>query len=489
MAITFNSIPTGIRTPGQYAEFSSERAVAGTPVVPHLALLLGQRLTGGSVAENVPTLIPSGDDADTYWGRGSYIANMARAFKALNTQTELWGIGIDDAAGTQGTQTLTFGGTATEDGTVVIYVGGRRVAVAVSSGDANTVVSVAANTALGLHTDLSMTFGEAAGVVTATARQDGTLGNEIDIRHSYQAGESLPDGITLAIATGVTGATDPALTNAIAAMGDVQYRTIACALADDTNLDLLETELDDRWGPLEQKDGHCFVGFVGTQGNATSYGNARNSKHTTAMACGESPGPAWLWAALCAAVDSAETDPARPRQALALTPALNRAFAPAPADRFTQAERAILLTDGMATHTVDASGVVRIERLITTYQTNALSVLDPSYLDICTMRTLDYLRYSQNARIALRFPRHKLADDGTRFGPGQAVVTPSIIRAELLQLFTEWETDGLVEGWEQFTDDLLVERNATDTNRVDVRMSPDLMNQFRVFAGQIQFIL
>lgn len=138
---------------------------------------------------------------------------------------------------------------------------------------------------------------------------------------------------------------------------------------------------------------------------------------------------------------------------------------------------------------VDAGGLVLIERLITTYQTNAYGVDDASYLDIETMRTLAYLRLTVRARIATKFPRHKLAADGTQFGPGQAIVTPNIIRAELVALFMDWMDAGLAEGLEQFKRDLLVQRSATDPNRVDAVIPPDVINQFRVFAAQVQFRL
>jgi len=36
---------------------------------------------------------------------------------------------------------------------------------------------------------------------------------------------------------------------------------------------------------------------------------------------------------------------------------------------------------------------------------------------------------------------------------------------------------------------LIVERNSADRNRVDVLMPPDLINQFRVLAGTIQYVL
>jgi phage tail sheath gpL-like len=203
------------------------------------------------------------------------------------------------------------------------------------------------------------------------------------------------------------------------------------------------------------------------------------------MGGGKSPTPPWVWAAVVGAIDAYEPDPARPRQTLALPGILP----PNPDVRFTLSERNILLHDGISTFLVDQGGNVSIERLITTYQTNALGVEDISYLDIETMRTIAFLRYSVRSRIALKFPRHKLANDGTNFGAGQAIVTPKIIRAELIALFQQWEEAGLAEDIDQFKTDLIVERNGSDPNRVDALIPPNVVNQFRVFAAAIQFRL
>ncbi|MDP1534171.1 MAG: phage tail sheath C-terminal domain-containing protein, partial [Rubrivivax sp.] len=232
-------------------------------------------------------------------------------------------------------------------------------------------------------------------------------------------------------------------------------------------------------------EGHAFAAASGTHGTIGTLGDSRNSPHLTIMGAGKSPTPPWEWAAVVGAVDAFEPDPARPRQTLWLPGILPAAEA----DRYTRDERNLHLFDGIATHLVDAGGRVLIERLITTYKTNAFGVPDISYLDVETMRTLAYLRFSVRARIALKFPRHKLANDGTRFGPGQAIVTPLTIRAELLALFRQWEEAGLAEGFEQFKTDLIVERNGSDPNRVDAIIPPDVINQFRVFAGQVQFRL
>jgi phage tail sheath gpL-like len=164
-------------------------------------------------------------------------------------------------------------------------------------------------------------------------------------------------------------------------------------------------------------------------------------------------------------------------------------LAPSKAELFTLEERNQLLYGGIATFNVDAGGNVLIEGVITTFKENAFGSPDTSYLYLNTPLTLSYLRFDLKARITLRFPRHKLANDGTRFAPGQAVVTPNSIKAEIITKFREWEEKALVEGFDQFKSELIVERNADNPNRVDVLMPPDLVNQLTVLGVKIQFLL
>jgi phage tail sheath gpL-like len=255
--------------------------------------------------------------------------------------------------------------------------------------------------------------------------------------------------------------------------------------ADTTNLTAIENWLAERFGPMVQKEGQAYVGHTGSFSGASTLGKSRNSPHLTIVSGADSPTPPWVWAAQSAARDSFEPDPARPRQTLALPGCLP----PKDKAQLTREERNMLLYDGVSTYTVNPGNVAAIERLITTYKTNEVGVPDTAYLDIETMRTIAYLRFTVRTRIGTKYPRHKLADDGTLYGPGQAIVTPSVIRSELLALFREWELAGLVEGYEQFKTDLIVERNASDPNRVDAVIPPDVVNQFRVFAGQVQFRL
>jgi phage tail sheath gpL-like len=110
----------------------------------------------------------------------------------------------------------------------------------------------------------------------------------------------------------------------------------------------------------------------------------RTARTLPCWAPAKAPTPVFLACAIDAAVSTASLsiDPARPLQTLVL-----RGFlAPAKADQLLRSERNILLYDGISTYTIDRDGTTRIERQITTYQTNSASLPDASYLDINTPR-------------------------------------------------------------------------------------------------------
>lgn len=135
------------------------------------------------------------------------------------------------------------------------------------------------------------------------------------------------------------------------------------------------------------------------------------------------------------------------------------------------------------------SGVLRIQRDVTTYRKNAYGVADNSYLDSETLHTSAYVLRKLKSVITSKYGRHKLASDGTRFGPGQAIVTPAVIKGELLATYRQLERAGIVENYELFKQYLVVERDASDPNRLNTLFPPDYVNQLRVFAVVNQFRL
>lgn len=487
--ISLSNIPLNLRTPGQYLEIDSSAAVQGLATQRQRTLVFGQLLPTGTAPAGQAMLVSAAGQADGLFGRGSQLAAMAAAAKAANPAGELWALGLDDSAGgVAATGSITFAGTAIGAGTVALYIAGTRVQAAVSVGFTAVQVASVVNAAIAANTALPIT----ATVddldttkLNLTARHRGSDAGAIDVRLNFALGDLLPTGITATLVALTGGTGNPDIVEALGTIAAGQYQTIITPWTDAANLAALDDDLNARWGPLVQREGHAFAGVSGSLGSMIALGEARNSPHLTLIGSGLSPTPPYVMAAVAGAVDAAEPDPARPRQTLRLPGVI----APAEADRLSRAERDQLLHSGISTVLVDDGGNVLIERLITTFKTNALGLPDVSFLDIETVRTLAFLRFSVRSRIGLRFPRHKLANDGTQFAAGQAIVTPSLIRAELLHLFREWESAGLAEGFEQFKRDLVVERNHSDPNRVDALIPPDVVNQFRVFAAAVQFRL
>ena len=112
-----------------------------------------------------------------------------------------------------------------------------------------------------------------------------------------------------------------------------------------------------------------------------------------------------------------------------------------------------------------------------------------AWLDVNVPAILSYLRYTLRARISAKYPRHKLGDDGNAFSPGQPIVTPKTLRGETIAWAKDLISAAIIEDLPGFTSGLLVERDASDRNRANARLTPNFVGGFRVFAAQLQYIL
>lgn len=491
-AISFSNIPANVRVPLFYAEMDNSQA--GYFIQNQRTLLIGQKLAAGTAAANTPYLVARVDEAKTLFGLGSMLARMHEMYRLNDSFAEVWCIALDDAgAGVTATGTVAVTGTATAGGTLSLYIAGQRVQIAVAASDTATAVGAALAAAINANTALPVTANAVTGTVTVTARHKGSLGNDIKLVLNYRGnlgGEATPAGLSVNITPMASGATDPALTDAITAMGDEEYDFIIHPYTDTTSLDALGTELNDvtgRWAWDRQVYGHAYTAKRGTLGNLVALGTARNDQHATIAGFeADVPNPAWEYAAAYGARNAKfiSIDPARPTQTGELVGIL-----PARAgQRFLLTERQTLLNSGIATSYV-GGGTVRVERAITTYQKNTWNQADPSYLDSETLHTSAYVIRKLRYVVTQKYPRHKVANDGTRFGAGQAIVTPNVIRGEMIAAYGEMEELGIVENAKAFAEHLIVERDPVDPNRVNVLYPADYVNQLRVFALLNQFRL
>lgn len=502
MAISFNAIPDVTRTPGAYAEIDNSRSLKGLAQNPHKALIIGQKIAAGTKDYQELVAITQDNMANGYFGPGSILARMCNVFKANNPNTELYAMAISAAgAAVAASGTIQFSIALSANnfstngaGTYYLMINGQDVDVALTSAWSTTDVNSAVVTAVNADSTLPVFAStNATSAVNIIAVCSGIEGNYINIRQNYYDWQSMPaafsGGDSVVITGMANGANNPDLDDVWATIDDERFNYIIQPYGDAANLTKIETELTDRFGPLINQQGHGFTATRGTQASCTTLGNSRNNAFNTIMGCYDSPTSPDEWAAALGAKAAKylNNDPARPLHFIELAGIL-----PPPVEnRFTRAERDILLYDGIATYRVSSGGKVLIDRCITTYQTNSLGLTDPSYLDITTLATLGEIRDQWLIRMSNRFlePRFKLADDGFPVQPGSYVATPSMVKQETIALFTQLRDKGLIEDLDDFIDNLVVERDAADVNRVNVLLPPNLINQFRIIAGLIQFIL
>ena len=487
MSIAFNQIGPSWRIPGVESEIDSSQANTTTGVQPFRALLIGQKRSVGTQPVLTPTRVTSAKGAEALFGAGSMLALMCASFLSAGSAMEMWAVAVTEPAGAPASSTTTFAVSSPTAGTLKFLVHGRPIQVAVSS--TSTAADLATAFASAIQSDPTLHVSAAAvgAVVTATAKNAGTYGNDLDIRLNHYDGESTPSGVTVTLNAFAGGTTDPSLAPLWVALRDRKWNAIACPYRDVSSLSSLEVELADRRSALRNVGGFAVTAVPLSQGASAALGASRNSPDVAIVHVQGIPSPLFDVCARIVAemATSAQLDPARPFQTLQLT----NIVAPRPADLLTAIERNLLLADGITTLRVGPGGVLEIERLISTYQLDATGADSEAYLDATTWYTVDRLRYDLDARLRQRFPRHKLADDGTKFAEGQPVCTPQIARDEVVALYAEWESLGLVEDADTFARNLIVERDPQVRTRLNMRLPPNLVNPLILLASQIQFRL
>lgn len=519
--ISFNNVPTSIRTPGVYIEVDPSRALKGLVQNPHRALILGQKITdavpadpfdAGTIPAEVLTAITSDGLADGYFGVASPLARMCNIFKKNNPNTELYAMVLSESAPhTAASCNIYFSGAldgdnatsnlaASQAGWWYLMINGEPCYTYISKDDTAANVAAALVAIINSNDKLPCTavisVPASGGHVTLSCKFSGVAGNYIDIRDNFYPGQVLPSCFSItptmsadSVLSFFGGVGALHLDDAWAVIANDQFHYIIQPALDATNLTSLEGELEERFLPLNDLQGHGFTATIENHAGCTSTGNARNSPHNTIMGVEGTPNAPEEWAAALGAVAAwnLNIDPARPLHFLKLKGLLP----PKIEDRFSRAERDLHLYDGIATHIVDTGGNVLIERCITTYQKTALNTLDPTFLDVQTVATLGEIRYQYKAKMERIFliPRFKLADDTFPVTPGSKVATPSIVKMEIISLFTLLRDRGIIENLDQFIDELIVERDITDRNRINCLLPADLINQFRILASVLQFIL
>lgn len=485
--------------PGAWLETRPGRALGATS---KRALLIGQVLSTGSVGGGVLTPLGSYAQAVEMFGRGSQLALMARAWFRNAKTVDVLALGVaDNGSGVAAVKTVTVTVTTVLAGTIYAYIDGVLVTAAVTAGMTDVQVAAALQAAIAADGDLPYVATVADEVVTLTARNKGTAGNDLDVRFNFlgaAGGEETPGGVTLTVAVGTAGSTDPDLTSTIAAMGEEPFAYVVSGVANTTALGLLVDEFDEtqtgRWGPIRKLYGHLFAGKRDTVANLRSYAAARNNPEESCLGYYDSPTSPWEWAAAHAAAlaVAVNANVSRPETGLAV----KGVWAPRlqSLGRFEATEVQSLLADGVSVSYVDAGGEVRMLGVVTTYKTNAGGAPDRSWkwaakrfqAQEWNVRVLqgvagDYLR-------AVLIPDSEGAPRGSSADDDVTVCSPSRMRGTLARVAAAAERARLIVNAASAVKAAVVEINTDNPDRIDALIKPQFSGQHRQTGVVSEFL-
>jgi phage tail sheath gpL-like len=489
MGIPFNNVPPNTLVPFNWFEFNS----GGSPSNGASQLLLvGQMTTQGVATSGVPYgPIQSAADAIKQFGQGSMLVAMFDIARQNAPTQQIWALPLADPAGVAATGSVAFTAPGVS-GTAVLAVMGRLLSFQVNAADTGAAIcanAVGAFNALNLPATAAVD-GSTTNKMDVTALHVGTLGNFIDLaRVSTVPNVLSASQVSIVAMSGGTGV--PSLTAPLANLGTLPFDWIASPYSDATSLNSFQTLLNDangRWSSYEQILGHMSTVYAGNLSTQTTLGAGRNDQHATIMGFQNFRTPPWEIAAALGAQEVLNLA-APPTLSLPMQTVVLQGVLP-PFDRtkwWQTSDRQALYSAGIAAWTVTASGLVAIDRLVTTYKTNPQGAPDATFLDTETMALgMFALRYLRNA-VATQHGRKAFAASNPFNAPN--VVTPDDIQVTLIHAYNDLVALGVTQDAATFASLLVVQANATNAARCDAYLPLEVISGLRIFAGNVTAFL
>lgn len=487
MNITFNEIYDS-KIPGVFCEIDNSMASAGLPGKVAVGLLIGQKLEGSLEPGQVSELISQADQVIPLVGNGSELHRMTVAWKAKNKANKLYVIAVPQIDGVAAEYNLAVTAENAKPGMLNLMIAAREINLTINEDD--TAEDIAAALILKINANAMLPVkatpvADKLSEIKLAAKHKGENGNFIDIRLNYFAGQKTAAGVGLIITKTKEGIGNSSIAEVIAALGDGYFTDIVTSYTDAANLKLLRTELKRRFNAMVNRESVAYFVTKGTLNTMLTSVNGLNHQCFSPLMDYKSPNMPEERAARYGAIAAIEfqKDPNRQIATLVLDGDL-----PA-AEELTAEERNMLLNAGISTTLTNVNGETAIEREVTAYRTNDQGATDGSYFDLPTTKATIYMRWSWVERMCRKFNRYKLADDGFKVEPGQLIVTPSILAAETIAWAEDLKNAGIVEDIASFAQSIQSLRDNSDPERVNMLFQPNLINNLRIIAGKLQFIL
>ena len=420
---------------------------------------------------NSAQLLAAFGAGELYWR----IISWQRAVNVANSTIvpQLDVIAIDRAAtAVQAAATAVFAGAATAAGTVRIDICDTDkfgVTVAIPSGTSATDAADLVAAALSNLTTPTFSSVNAAGTVTVTASDHGTVGNYYGI-----SVVSSTEGLTVAPTAFAGGATDPVLTDSLDAIEGIRYTGLSWPENWQGDLDVPTDLFDARFNASNTViDGVVFTGHSATFANATSFVAPRNSQSlviagNSVVAAAPKFGPVilqpadWTLAAfmgirakrltsgaqiadllISPATLDATGGPSLASLALHNTPLADTPVTLA-TQQYTNTEQVNLRDDGFSTYGVNRAGNFMIMGdVVTTRTTDAAGNANASFLYLNYVDTGSVCREIFFNVLKAKYAQSRLTEGDLI--AGRSIENAASIKEQLIQVYTLLAQSALVQ--------------------------------------------
>jgi len=488
--VNFEFVPSNAAAPGVFVEQKAVRGSLGSLLIPQIILLIGQYNSGKTPTDNCPKLLSGGaDQAADLYGLGSMLHIMAMAADRGRATVPLYALPVPDAiAAVEASGLITVTGTATGSGTISLYIAGKLVRVSVAKDDTFDVIAEAIADAITANVNLPVTAAADSGDVVITSKWKGLTANGITIEIDLGGDtEELnePAGVTVVITDMASGATDPDIATALAALGDTWYTIIANPYTADDQLDDLEEAGDARIHPLVKRPFIGICGYVDTLANFLTFLDTRNSIWTTAMPVEGSPNLSGEIAASVAGVAAAnwQSRPGVPYRGY--LPGILHGTAD---EKWTYAQRDQVIKAGGSTFRIGSDGTVYVDALATTRTLNDLGADDDSWRWTETVSNIQAKIYSvEQLFLGEPFISAIVVDDAAVTGVSYAI-RPKTVKAYAIRLVDElWVAKALTKERNAVVAGIIAEIDSGNPGRINLLIPDVLAAGLKIIAGKIQW--
>lgn len=444
-------------------------------------LIVGQLgASATAVSGDLNQLLESGSEADlrTLLGDDELYHRVLQWRSGNDGFSPLSVIGLDPAVGTSATSTITFTGPATADGTITVAIVDEKqfsVDIAIADTDTETDIADAVTAAIAALTNYPpFTTGNAAGVVTNTASDVGTIGNYYSIKVTGNVA-----GVGYTVAPWASGATDPSTTGVFDVIDGLRYTSISWPEAWQSSISEVVDLLDARFNPSNDiLDGIAFTGHSDTVANNTSFVAPLNSQNLVVAGNNKVTGGSTEGSAIVQPADwgvthfmGLESKRLTPNSPISgdivavnapldaiggphsaslpfFNSPLNDVPVTSPTDMFSNQEQGNLNADGFSVFGINRAGNTMIMgTVVTTRTTDAAGNVNDSFRFMNYVRTGSVCREIFFNTLRATFAQSRLAEGLAR--PGYSVANEQTVRAELSNIYRTLSNIVLVEAGDE----------------------------------------